>query len=65
MFITIAIKDQSNSDPINALGEVIWSNPSSKVSKEYRIGVKFIKMLQDDMINLSRFFNQNYINAGI
>ena len=56
LLFTIALQDYDAEEPINAIGEVIWIN-CSKFTKQYCIGVKFINMLEDDRLNLTRRLN--------
>ncbi|MGA1840618.1 MAG: PilZ domain-containing protein [bacterium] len=53
LLFTIAFRDTYAEEPINAVGEVTWIN-CSESNEKYCIGVKFINMLKDDLLNLTR-----------
>ena len=53
LLFTIALRDTCVEEPINVVGEVTWIN-CSKSNEKYCVGVKFINMLKDDLLNLTR-----------
>ncbi|MBN2372213.1 PilZ domain-containing protein [bacterium] len=59
-FITIAIQSSSTKEPINALGKIMWISRCQYTPHHYRIGVKFVKMLEDDLISLTRHFEPGF-----
>jgi hypothetical protein len=52
LLFTIALCDSYTEEPINVVGEVTWIN-CSKYPEKYCIGIKFINMLKDDLLNLT------------
>jgi len=56
LIFTIALVDKYPREPINALGKIIWIH-DSEYPRKYKIGVKFINMLQEDRLYLTRQFN--------
>ena len=56
LIFTIALVDKYPSEPIDVLGKIIWIH-DSECPQTYQIGVKFVNMLQDDRLYLTRQFN--------
>jgi len=61
LFFTIAIHGSLTEDPVNAIGDVKWVSHNKSEPYQYKIGVRFVKILQDDLINLSHHFQHAYI----
>ena len=59
LIFTIALLDQYPQEPIDALGKIIWIKDSEYPYK-YKIGVKFINMLKDDLLFLRREINHTF-----
>ncbi len=57
LFFTIAVYDSSVDEPVNAVGDVKWVSLCKASPYQYRVGVRFVKILQDDLISLSHYFN--------
>jgi hypothetical protein len=53
LLFTIALLDSCAEEPISVVGEVTWID-CSKSPEKYCIGIKFINMLKDDLLNLTR-----------
>lgn len=60
LYFIIAIQKTFIEEPIDAIGDVIWISPSKFGPDQYRIGVKFVKMLDDDLINLTHQFHVSH-----
>lgn len=65
LFFLIAIQGSKAEEPINAVGDVIWvSQYNAALPYKYKIGVRFIKILEDDLINLSHHFNEDTLGLS-